>query len=311
MKKFVYFFCVDKEKDRVGPNAFDACRRHISMEESDIRVDDMATFRHVDSDGNLFCFVPTRDVVSHDYGHYLPIMNGHFGDFDLAGIVNWHEGNNAPDSIFCVHTTGDVPSGTFGPADAKLTTATAIAIDRCRVESGLDEWQVLPEATHFSGIQYGSSPSVITEYPVPVIDIEIGSSPDYWFNQPAIDVLARSLIRVPESVEPDKPSIIFFGGVHFESSLRAAVIDGVDDERFAYSHHLANQWVVSGGYDSDAGIEMLRIAANSICGGIDGVIFHEGLKGVFKNVARNLGTELGIPAIKHKRLRDGIGALNL
>src|SRR5207247_4789438 len=37
---------------------------------------------------------------------------------DLAAIVNWHERANAPDAIFCTHTSGDVPSGVFSGRSA-------------------------------------------------------------------------------------------------------------------------------------------------------------------------------------------------
>ena len=70
--------------------------------------------------------MPTSQAVTHDYPRYLPLMNEAFGRCDLAGIINWHEGGNAPDPIFCVHTTGDVRCGIFGAADPVLTTAAVL-----------------------------------------------------------------------------------------------------------------------------------------------------------------------------------------
>ena len=41
----------------------------------------------------------------------------------------------------------------------------------------------------------------------------------------------------------------------------------------------------------------------SIAGGIDGIAFHDNLKGVYKDRFRALGAKLGVPAFKHQTLR--------
>ncbi|MBM7487789.1 hypothetical protein [Bradyrhizobium canariense] len=46
--------------------------------------------------------VTTDDVVSNHYARYAPILNQPFGDANVIGIVNWHEGANAPNAIFTV-----------------------------------------------------------------------------------------------------------------------------------------------------------------------------------------------------------------
>lgn len=307
--KIVYFFCVDPAKDKVAPAAFQACCDLFQLNATGIHFDNMESLRYEDDEGNVFVFVQTSDVLSHDYERYTAKMNENFADFDLAGIVNWHEGGNAPDPIFCAHTNGDVSSGIFPPANPTLTTAMLLSMDKFRKAAGLDDWAVLPEATHFSGVQYGTPPSALLNFKVPLIDVEIGSSPDSWSNNMAIDVLVRSLVGICEFANLNSPSILFMGGMHFEPSLHAAVINPNDDSRFCYSQMLPNQWVASGDYQGDAGIQKLRLALESIVGGVQAIVFHEGLKGPFKQVARTLGTELRIPVIKHKRLRDGWSAL--
>ncbi len=47
----------------------------------------------------------------------------------------------------------------------------------------------------------------------------------------------------------------------------------------------------------------LRNAASSIKGGVDAVVYHEGIKSPFRDQCRRLGEELGVPVLKHKLLR--------
>jgi D-tyrosyl-tRNA(Tyr) deacylase len=307
--KIAYFFCIDPEKDRVAPAAFEACRQIHSPDPAGIICDGRPVLGLEDRLGHRFFFIPTDEVVSHDFPRYIPLLNGPLADCDIAGIVNWHEGGNAPDPIFCVHTSGDVPSGIFGPAEPGLTTAVLIAMEEARQEAGLNSWSTRPEATHFSGVAYGLDPSVIRATEVPLIDIEIGSSQASWSNHRAIEALARSLVRVPESIPNGATPFLFVGGVHFEPSLAEAII-GPPSPAFAFGHVLPNQWLIPARYQGAEGVCNLRAAADATRGGIRALVFHEGIKGPIKDAVRGLATELGLPALKHKRLRDGQAALS-
>ena len=122
--KATYYFCDDKRQDHVAENVFQAVTGIIDTTETGLKVDDRPVLMAKDDKGNEYVLVRTAEVVSHNYSRYLPIMNDHFGDSDFAGIVNWHEGRNAPDKILTVHTTGDVVSGHFGPLCIPGTCAT-------------------------------------------------------------------------------------------------------------------------------------------------------------------------------------------
>ena len=301
-KKAVYFFCIESI-EHVAGNVFKAVSGK-TVEETDILVDGNRVLKEVDQKGNSFYYVPTNKVVSHDYIHYLPIMKQHFSDFDLAGIVTWHEGQNAPDRILTVHTTGDVDSGNFGPASPGYMRNLLLALDRNRIKAGLEDFSVTTEATHWSGMVYGGgTPDMIPQFPVPLLDIEIGSATDSWANETAAGVLAKSLSSVFESDGKRVRNLLCAGGVHFESGFASAVFQKWENSAFGISHILANQWLVTGGYDQEDGYSKLEACVNSIQGGIEGISYHDNLKGVYKDQLRALASELGIPAFKHKKLR--------
>ncbi len=302
-RKAVYFFCIDS-MDHVGGNVLSAVSENHPMEETDIVVDGETVLKYEDEKGNSFFFVSTRKPVSHDYVHYLPILNRHFSNFDVAGIVTWHEGQNAPDAILTVHTTGDVDSGNFGPASPEYMRNILLSMERNRIEAGLDNYSVTTEATHWSGMVYeGGTPAMISQYPVTMLDIEIGSTPVCWSNKKAAGVLARSLTFVFESDGLRVRNLLCAGGVHFETGFASAVFTTWGDSAFGISHILANQWLVTGGYDREDGLSRLRACVSSIHGGIEGIAFHDNLKGVYKDQLRTLAEELGIPVFKHKKLR--------
>lgn len=87
-----------------------------------------------------------------------------------------------------------------------------------------------------------------------MVDIEVGSSPESWGNLSACTALARTLT-----------------------------------EAFAVTHILANQWLVSEGYETETGIEAIFI--------------HDKLKGCYKDLARNLAEKYDVPVYKHQKLR--------
>ncbi len=302
-KKAVFFLCVDPF-DHVAGAVFQASRDAFPLTETDISVDGNRALCSGDGFGNLVFFVPTRKVVSHDYVRYLPEMQRSFSDCDIAGIVTWHAGENAPDKIFTAHTTGDVASGNFGPAAPGYMRNILLAMEGYRREEGLEEYRVTTEATHWSGMVYGGgAPEMIPEFPVPMIDIEIGSSPESWNDERAAKVLAKSLGSVFTSDGKRVRNLLCAGGVHFDPSFAGAVFQEWDDCAFGVSHILANQWLVSGRYEEPSGEERLENCVRSIAGGIEGIVFHDNLKGVYKDRFRALGAEYGIPVFKHQALR--------
>jgi D-tyrosyl-tRNA(Tyr) deacylase len=303
LKKAVFFFCVEAI-EHVAGNVLNASREIFELTETDIEVDGNRVTRYTDREGSSFYYVPTRRVVSHDYKHYLPVMNEHFSVFDLAGIITWHEGENAPDRVLTVHTTGDVDSGSFGPADPGYMRNLLLALERKRAEAGMNDFRVTTEATHWSGMVYGGgSPQMIPEFNVPLLDIEIGSAPESWADGKAVRVLAESLPCVFESDGRRVRNLLCAGGVHFEPSFAAAAFQEWDNCAFGVSHILANQWLVSGHYEDESGPERLEACVKSIAGGIDGIAFHDNLKGVYKDRFRRLGEKYGIPVVKHQALR--------
>lgn len=301
--KAVYFFCGDLKKDPVAAHVLKAVQAQIPLEESQVIIDNQPVLSWEDDTGNQFQFVQTDEVLSHDYRRYLPMLNEHFGNADVAGLVNWHEGANAPERILCLHTTGDVPSGQFGLAHPRFMRNLMLAMDTAKCEVGLEDYTVTSEATHWSGIPYGGAPEQLCGYAVPLMDIEIGSSPQDWANPLAATVLARSLVRVFSVATTNVRSLLCLGGIHFEPSFVAAVLPTCQDYPMAVSHILPNHWLVAGGYDAPDGLDKLLACAQSIIGGVDAVVFHDNLKGAFKAQARAVAERLQVPAFKHQALR--------
>ncbi|NLB83014.1 MAG: hypothetical protein GX791_02080, partial [Synergistaceae bacterium] len=141
-KKAVYFFCTDST-DHVAGTVFDELCRLYPTTEAGLSFDGNPVFEYRDGEGNTFSLVRTARVVSHDYTTYLPLMKDHFSHCDLAGIITWHEGHNAPDGILTAHTTGDVDSGSLGPADPYLMRNLLLAMEKFRREEELTEFRVL------------------------------------------------------------------------------------------------------------------------------------------------------------------------
>lgn len=303
-RKAVYFFCDRADLDPAARHILAALREELDFEEEDVVVDGAPVLVHRGSDGRTVRAVRTADVLSHDYDRYLPILNRCFADADLAAVVNWHEGANAPERILCAHTTGDVITGHWGPADPVLFRSLVLALEEARREVGLDDFTVLTEATHWSGVPYDGDPALIPRYPVPVVDVEIGSEPSSWSHPGAARAVALALTRVFDHLHPDARSLLCVGGVQFERSFGEVVLGTPPERAVAVSHILANQWVTNSDYDTEAGLAKLRACVDSIRGGVSGIVFHDNLKGPFKQQLRALGEELGVPAFKHKKLRS-------
>lgn len=301
-----FFFCADPEKDPVAPRVLRASKRLLNLKETFMSVDGRTVLSFKNERGDLFLYVRTDEVLSDDYPRYLPALNAYFADLDFAGLVNWHEGENAPEAILTVHTTGDVPSGYFGAAHPNYTRALLLCLEEERQRLGLDRFTTTTEATHWSGAFHASPPELITEYAVPLVDVEIGSEPASWSDEGAAEVIARALPRIFERAGDRQPlSLLCVGGVHFESSFAAAVLGTPDDQALAVSHILPNQWIVSGGYDdTEEGLVKLKACIASIVGGVQGIAYHEKLKGTYKQQLRILADQLGVPHFKHKALRQ-------
>jgi D-tyrosyl-tRNA(Tyr) deacylase len=263
--------------------------------------DGMPVYEHRDASGNQYSFVATHEVQSHQYAQTLSEMETLFSDCDFAGIVNWHEGNNAPDHILTVHSTGDVPSGIFAKSNPFLFRNLLRAIHRILADSNLTGFRVRTEATHWSGIMYGSRPELLKSFGVPTYDIEIGSSAESWSNPEAASVLAKALLHVFDSAARPK-TLLAMGGVHFEESFGDVMLN--DDYPVSMAHILPNQWVVSGKYEEPEGMDKLLSCVNEITERIDGIVFHDNLKSNYKQQCRLLAQKLSVPVFKHQLLRD-------
>ncbi len=170
----------------------------------------------------------------------------------------------------------------------------------------MHDFMTLTEATHWSGVRYGADAADLPKYEVPMVDIEIGSIPESFANPTAQMALAMGLVHTFDNDE-DLKVLLGVGGVHFETNFADVVLN--HEYPISIGHIIPNQWLVSGNYDDEKyGNEKMNNAADSIIGGIDGIVFHDKLKGTYKDRCRQLGERQNIPAFKHKILKD-IGSL--
>jgi D-tyrosyl-tRNA(Tyr) deacylase len=300
LKQAVFFFCVKEPHHHVARSVFERLSMLYSPENAGFEIDGYPVLHCHDKNGNRLCFCRQKELISYDFRRYLPVLQDRFHDFDLAAEVNWHEGANAPDRVLTVHTIGDVEAGVFTPGNPRLFRNLLLSLESEREMAALEDFTVLTEGTHWTGSFKGQNPEDLKSLPLPMVDIEIGSTPGVWENPEAVHVLARSLGGVFDSDE-DLDSVLCVGGIHFERSFcEAAKNRGYS---FGISHILPNQWLVSGGYDKEENYWKLEAAASSIEGEIKAIVFHEGIKGPFRDACRRLGESLGIPVIRHKHLR--------
>lgn len=309
MKHAVFIFCRTPEKDPVAGHVLNALKAECTLVPTGAEVDGHTVLEVSGLPDARMSIVTTDDLVSYDYARYAPILNDHFGDANVIGIVNWHEGTNAPNAIFTVQTTGDLATGTFSPVDPRITRGLLLAIEGERIASGLDVFQTYLEATHWSGVKVGYAGSRLADLRPSTIDIEIGSSPTDWTNARAARVVARSLLHTFDRMDEPVQSVLCIGGIHFEPSFTKAVLERRVGLPIAASHVLPNHWLVSDGYDSESRLIDLRACVGSIRGGIQSIIFHDKLKAPYKAVARLLAEELGVPMISHKKLRAASAAI--
>ena len=303
-RRAVYYMAVKEGIDHVAAPVYSALNSLLSFTEKSIEVDGYPVLEYRDDKGDFFWFVRTGKVVCHDYNRYLPAMLEHFSDFDVAGLITWHEGENAPDKVFSVHTTGDVDTGNFGPASPRYMHNLLVWLEKNRLREGLEAFSVTTEATHWSGIMYGdAAPELIPVYKVPIMDIEIGSTEESWGDENAAKVLSASLLRIFDDDGLTLKNILCAGGTHFDRAFSGEIFRIWEDKAYGISHIIPNQWLVTGGYDGDRGLEKLKGCVDSIDGGIHGIAMHDGLKGAYKEKLRELGKDYGVPVFKHQQLR--------
>lgn len=304
--KAVYFFCRDLEKDPVAPRVFAAAVELTSPREAGVTIDGEPVLVSRGPGGESFFYVRTEVVLSHDFARYLPALREQFGDFDFAGLVNWHGGEKAPDAILTAHTTGDVVTGNYGPANPLYMRNLLLALEANRRRVGLEAFRVTTEATHWSGIPHGGRPELIPEFGVPLVDVEIGSAPGSWADPLAARAVALSLPQVfaGDGAEGRVRSLLCAGGVHLEAVFASAVLDSTPERPLAVSHILPNHWVAEGAYDQESAADKLESCVRSIAGGVHAVVVHDDLKGRYKAAFRSAAERLGVPLLKHRALRS-------
>lgn len=302
--KAVYFICTNRNYGHVSYEVWDVLKDKGYLENrADFDFAGAPVYQY-GKDGHCFYFVSTDIALCRDYPRFLPDMNKYFADCDMSGMVTWHEGGNAPDNVLTVHSLGDMGSGIFGKAAPRFMRNLILAYERNRCALGLEDYFVSTEATHWSG-SYGADgdPALLVQYPVPMVDIEVGSAPESWENKLACTALANTLTEVFNDDGKKLHNILCVGGVHFESSFSIASKTSWGDEAFAVTHILANQWLVSEGYDAESGFERACNCVDSIEGGIEAIFIHDKLKGCYKDLARKLGEKYRVPVYKHQKLR--------
>ena len=303
--KAVYFINAKNDWGHVSAKVWDILREEGVLKESTgITFQGQEVMKYTDG-AHQYYFVPTDIAICRDYERFLPEMNQHFADFDMSAMVTWHEGTHAPDNVLTVHSLGDVDSGIYGKARPRFMRNLMLAFERNRKELGLEDYSVVTEATHWSGVHSGEGdPSLLIKFPVPMVDIEVGSSPACWDDETACRALARTLVHVFDDDGMKVHNILCVGGVHFEPNFAQAVFtQWGDSESFGVTHIIANQWLVSGRYEDETGFERACNCVDNIEGGIEAIFFHDKMKGCYKDLVRKLGAHYNVPIYKHQKLR--------
>ena len=270
-------------------------------------------YKYVDNEENEYFLVETDKAICLDYERYLPYMNKYFSDADISGMVTWHEGASSLPNVITCHTLGDMNSGVFTKAKPRYMRNIMKGMERLRLKEGLLDYKVVTEGTHWSGVhgewngsaseEYGD-PYLLNKYSVAMMDLEVGSDENSWNDYKAVKVLTKALFEIFNDDNREIYNILCVGGVHFEPSFTDAVFAEWEDKAFGISHILANQWLVTGEYDTEEGFEKAVKCADSIEGGIQAVFMHDKAKGCYKDLARRIGQKYGVNVYKHKKLRD-------
>jgi len=296
-------FCNDLAKDPVASHVLEKVLEANTLTETALVIDGLPVLQKIQGN-DMFYIMRTEVVLSHDYMRYAQTINEHFSDVDVVITVNWHEGSKAPNSIFTIQTIGDMQSGVFSPINPKITYQLYKEVELERKRLNLDAFTTWMEATHWSGVVFGEQPGqYVGKIKPSVLDLEIGSSVEDWSNPVAAQVIANAVFKVFNETNAAVFPILFIGGVHFEPSLTDMVRNTLDSKRVAASHILPNHWLVANGYDSESRLEDLGNCVSSIEGGIECIVFHDNLKGIYKDNVKKLSSLIGKPAYNHKQFR--------
>lgn len=303
MKKAAFFFCTDIAVDYVAPRVFSFVKEK-QLVETGAEVDGYPVLRETDSAGNVFDYVRTSEIVFCDYEPYKQLFETNFSDYDFLGIINWHNGTNAPDKVLTIHATGDVTSGVFLPSSGAHMKNFMCAMEENRIKEKLDDFSVVMEATHWGGVMYkNQSPEMISGFPAPVYDIEIGSSQESFANPTAAKVIAESLNKVFTGYDDESiHSIVYYGGIHFEQDCTDIMLQ--KELPVAVAHLLPNYWITNDGYLEEKGVQKLEDCKNTVLGGLQGVVFNDNLKGRFKTPCKEFAEKMSIPSTKHRIMRE-------
>lgn len=306
MRSILLTFCTQLDQDAVSARVLERVLAQGAFEPLDLLIEDQPVLARRTGDEVLYVMRIER-VLSHAYARYAPFINQHFAEVDAVVIVNWHEGAKAPDAIFTIQTTGDMKSGSFSPVDPRVTRGLYLAVEEARAKARLEGFTTWMEATHWSGVIYGGQPGTHVGLIKPsVIDLEIGSRPQDWSNPAAADVIAQALPHVFDGWAAPLHSLLCLGGIHFEPAFTDPVREHGRRGGVAVSHILPNHWLVSEGYDRPERLDDLLKCVASIKGRPDVIVFHDNLKGGFKDQARRLGEVLQVPVLSHKKLRTAL-----
>jgi D-tyrosyl-tRNA(Tyr) deacylase len=296
-------FCFNPERDRVAPLAYSTAKQLLALQPTGMMVDEQEVLHHTTAAGDNIYIVGTREVMPHDYPRYLPMLANLFPAAECVLVVNWHEGADAPDKVITFHTNGDIPSGNFAGVAPRQVRAVLLAAERWRKELKLDDYRVLTEATHWSGRMEGQDPSQIERWSVPVYDFEVGSSPAAWGNLTAAEVLVRAALHVFDP-QPPFSTLLCVGGLHFQEDYCRAVLADHAEARLSLGHIIHTKWMETAEYLEEEGRRRFEHCIASIQGEVQGIVFHDSIRGPYKALLRELGAGFKIPVLQHRRLRS-------
>ena len=91
MRKAVYFFCTDYERDEVAPRVLNYLKENYDLKLADFKFANRDVYEYHDDRGNLFSFVETDKVLSYDYDLYIPLLNKYFKDIFISEEIGYQK----------------------------------------------------------------------------------------------------------------------------------------------------------------------------------------------------------------------------